>query len=95
MEQLDKTYEQKRLIAAVKKLGFPEELGYVLADQLGGPWSMHRMTGYLLSARPNSVEDIADELFAILEHRHAIVDKKITETANAKWNDWLNSPEQD
>ena len=50
----------------MEDLGFPEDFGEVLVAQLGGPWSLRRMTGYLLGARPTRFEPIADELVVIL-----------------------------
>ena len=49
------------LLAAVRELGYPEELGYALAAGLGGEWAMKRMAGYLRGARPRTMEEIADD----------------------------------
>ena len=77
----------------MEDLGFPEEFGEVLVAQLGGPWSVRRMTGYLLGARPTRVEPRADELVVILEERARIVEKLRTEEANEGWNVFLNRPD--
>ena len=92
-EDQEKRAEQRRLMQAMEDLGFPEEFGEVLVAQLGGPWSLRRMTGYLLSARPTRFEPIADELVVILEERARIVEKLRTEEANAGWNEFLNRPD--
>ena len=92
-EDQEKRAEQRRLIQAMEDLGFPEEFGEVLVAQLGGPWSLRRMTGYLLSARPTRFEPIADELVVILEERARIVEKLRTEEANEGWNVFLNRPD--
>ena len=89
----EREYERARLMRTMEDLGFPEEFGEVLVSQLGGPWSLRRMTGYLLSARPTRFEPIADELIVILEERARIVDKLRTEEANAGWNEFLNRPD--
>lgn len=92
-EDQEKRAEQRRLMQAMEDLGFPEEFGEVLVEQLGGPWSLRRMTGYLLSARPTRFEPIADELVVILEERARIAEKLRTEEANAGWNVFLNRPD--
>ena len=92
-DQVEKAYEQARLMQAMEDLGFPEEFGEVLVRELGGPWSLRRMTEYLRSARPTRFEAVADELVVILEERARIVDKMRTEDANAGWNAFLNRPD--
>ena len=52
------------------------------------------MLSYLRNGRPRSVEDIADELLAIMEDRARWIDKKQTEESNMRWNAWLNSDER-
>lgn len=88
--QQDMSCEREQLLKAVVDLGFPRAFGELLADELGGPWSMTRMTEYLRGTRPQSLELIADELVTILDQRKAIADKLETERANAGWNEFLN-----
>lgn len=92
--QQDTNYERQQLIHAVVDLGYPRELGNLLADELGGSWSMTRMTEYLRGTRPQSLELIADELVSIIDMRHAIAEKNETERANAGWNAFLNRGEE-
>ena len=40
---------------------------------------MKRMAGYLRGAQPRSMEEIADEMVAILDHRRSIVERKMAE----------------
>ena len=93
MESDEKEIERERLLKAFDFLGFPEEFGPLIARELGGPWSMRRMTSYLYAAQPTKVEQVADELIVILEERARIVDKLTTEEANAGWNAFLNRGE--
>jgi len=95
MASAERSTERRRLIEAVVSLGFPAEFGEAVADELGGPWSMARMTGYLLNARPSRPEDVTDEMVAILEERAAIARKKQTERSNAAWNEFLNGDHSD
>lgn len=89
MNQDEKTYERERMMRAMRKLGFPDEFGMIIADELGGPWSLARMTGYLENAKPTRPEDVADEMLAILEKRRTWSEKMQSESANAGWNEFL------
>ena len=53
------------LCREVLSLGFPREFGDLLAKELGSPRAMGRMTAYLRSTKPHSVEMIVDEMLAI------------------------------
>lgn len=44
------------LVREIKALGFPEELGSLIAIQLGSPNAMSRMMGYLVNVKPKSAE---------------------------------------
>ena len=78
------------LIDAIEQLGYPGEFGEVIANQLGGEWSLRRMTSYLRGANPHSPEEIADEMLAILQMRERYVEQKISEHANASITAFYN-----
>jgi hypothetical protein len=78
------------LIDAIEQLGYPREFGKVIASQLGGEWSLRRMTSYLRGANPHSPEEIADEMLAILQMRERYVEQKISEHANASITAFYN-----
>ena len=78
------------LVYAVNNLGFPDELGNLIAKQLGSPKAMRRMIGYLYNAKPNSEEAIVDEMLAICSDIDRWKEKKASEKANASYNDMLN-----
>ncbi|MBR4992710.1 MAG: hypothetical protein IKY04_00520 [Lachnospiraceae bacterium] len=78
------------LIAAVKKLGFPEDLGLQIAKELGSPKAMERMLAYLYYVKPRSAELIVDEMLAINSDIDAWRKKKASEEANARYNEILN-----
>ena len=52
---------------------------------------MHRMTGYLLSAKPRTEEEIVDEMLAIMSDRDRWIQKKEAEYYNQKYNEYLSS----
>ena len=78
------------LVAAVGAIGYPRDLADVLAGELRGEKSMRRMAAYLRAARPKSMEEIADELIAIVEQRDTWVKKKMTERAQSSFNEFMN-----
>ncbi len=78
------------LVAAVEQLGYPAEFGEVMAHELGGEKSMRRMTAYLRGANPQSPEEIADELVAILEQRRSWIQRSMSERANASVTAFYN-----
>jgi len=83
------------LIDAIEQLGYPGELGEVIAHELGGEKSMRRMTRYLRGANPRSPEEIADEMLAILQMRSTWVEQKVGERANASMTAFYNRPREE
>ena len=85
--------EQKRqeLIGIIKRMGYPEELGVAIADNLRTEKMMHRMCRYLEMAHPRSEEEIVDEMLAIMSDRDRWTRKKESEYYNQKYNEYLNS----
>jgi len=87
---------RRALVDAAVFRGYPASFGELLANELGGEWSMRRMTGYLRQAGPETtLEDVADELLAILSERDAIVARKRSEQANAAYTAFLNREQDD
>ena len=80
-----------RLVKAVTVLGFPAELGGVIAEHIGSPKGMERMISYLNHVRPERVELIADEMIAIREDIDRWREKKASQKANAAYNSVLNN----
>ena len=78
------------LVRAVESLGFPPQLGEVVARHLGSPKAMERMTAYLREVKPKSEELIVDEMLAIRSEIDAWREKKASEEANARYNEILN-----
>ena len=50
------------LVRTISSMGYPEEFGYVIAENLRTEKMITRMTAYLQKARPTSAEEIADEI---------------------------------
>ena len=83
------TQSKNALVRAVTDLGFPAELGDLVARQLGSPKAMDRMTAYLRYVRPNRAELIADEMLAILSEIDAWKDLKRSREASVSYNEML------
>ena len=77
------------LVASIRGLGFPDELGYEIAKQLGSPKAMDRMRAYLYNVKPRSAELIVDEMLAICSDIDNWRRKKAAEEANAGYNELL------
>jgi len=80
----------RELVDAAVEQGYPEEFGTLLAKNLGSERAMRRMAGYLRQARPQSVEEIADEMLAIMSVRDRWAQTKQAERANSAYTEFLN-----
>lgn len=85
----------RRLEQAAIQTGFPAEFGLALADFLGGPKTMARMADYLVSARPQTVEEAADEAVALVEERSTWVQRQRSEEAQAAYTAFVNRPREE
>lgn len=90
--ETDKDLARGRLVRAAVVAGFPKEFGDALADFLGGPATMERMATYLVSVRPRTVEEAADEAVTLVEQRSRWVEQMRSEEANAAYTRWVNRP---
>lgn len=91
----DKELARERLVRAAVVAGFPQEFGVALADFLGGPNTMDRMSSYLVRVRPQSVEEAADEAVTLVEQRARWVERMRSEEANAAYTRWVNRTRED
>ncbi len=88
--EIDNVTELKTmLINKIRQMGYPEELGALIANELGSPKTLSRMFGYLNHAHPKSAEEIVDEMLAIKADRERWINKKKAEYYNSKYNELL------
>ena len=78
------------LIAVLNSLGYPVELGNIIAKYIGSPRGMERMISYLGYEKPDRVELIVDEMMAIKSDIDRWREKKESERANVSYNNILN-----
>ena len=93
MSSAEWTAAKNGLVKAMVSLGYPDELGGIMAHDLGSPRAIERMTAYLYHERPAKIELIADEMLSIIEECRRWREKKEYESANAVYNEQLNRAE--
>ena len=71
------------------KRGYPAEFSDLVTKNLNTDFTAQRMIGYLLHFNKLPLEEVADEMLAILSERNRFMAKKETEDANARYNDYL------
>ena len=69
--------------------GYPEEFCDAVTKNLNTDFTARRMLGYFRHMKHPSLEDVADEMLAILSDRAAIMKKKDMEATQAKWNQMM------
>lgn len=79
----------RELVRAIVRMGYPEEFGIAIAENLRTEKTMSRMIRYLDHAKPRSAEEIADEMLAIMDDRERWIQKKSAEYYNRKYNELL------
>ena len=70
--------------------GYPEEFCDLITKNLNTDFTAGRMIGYLSHYKKLPMEEIADEMLAILSDRNRIMRKHELEETNARWNEYLN-----
>ena len=72
------------------KRGYPEEICSAIAGELNTDYTAGMMLGYLGYYNCPPLEELADEMFAILDQRNRIVEKKKAEHYQQGINIMLN-----
>ena len=73
------------------KRGYPAEFCDQITKNLNTDWTAGRMMGYLSHYKKLTLEEIVDEMLAILSDRNRIMQKHDLEETNARWNEYLSS----
>lgn len=77
------------------KRGYPEVFCDEVTKNLNTDWTAGRMIGYLSHYKKLPMEEVADEMLAILSDRNRLMQKHQLEETNAKWNEYLNRDRED
>ena len=78
-----------RLAGALAQAGYPADLADIMAKQLRSPRAMDRMTSYVSHGYARSMEMLADEMLAISDEAEAWREKKESQEAQVRYNEYL------
>jgi len=78
-----------QLYSMLLKRGYPEPFCDLVTKNLNTDFTAKRMLGYLRYYKNPPLEEIADEMLAILSDRNRIMQKKELESVNAAWNEHM------
>ena len=85
-----RTAKSMELYDILLRRGYPEPFCEKKKKNLNTDWTAQRMIGYLSHYKKLPMEEIADEMLAILSDRNRIMQKHELEETNARWNEYLN-----
>ena len=78
--------QSQKLYRILLERGYPEGFCYEVTANLNTDWTANRLIGYLRHYDKLPMEDIADEVLAILSDRNQIIKKKQNEESNMRLN---------
>ena len=81
-----RTAKSMELYEIMLRRDYPAEFCEQITLNLNTDWTAQRMIGYLSHYKKLPMEDVADEMLAILSDRNRIMRKKDLEAVNARWN---------
>jgi len=79
-----------KLYSLMMQRGYPEPFCDLITKNLNTDFTAKRMIGYLRYYNNPPMEEIVDEMLAIVSDRNRIMQKKELESVNASWNEFLN-----
>ena len=82
-------YSRNTLVREIETLGFPAELGELIARHLGSPKAIERMAAYLRYEQPKDANTIVDEMLAIRAEIDSWKEKKDSIESNVAYNELL------
>ena len=85
-----RTPKSMELYNILMKRGYPQDFCEQITLNLNTDWTAQRMIGYLSHYQKLPMEEVVDEMLAILSDRNRIMQKHELESVNVKWNEYLN-----
>lgn len=79
--------QSTQLYELMVRKGYPEDFAALIATELNTEFTAARMIGYISKNRKLPMEEVADEMLAILSDRDRIIQKHISEQAQARINE--------
>lgn len=86
-----RTEKSMELYRILQERGYPEGFCDQVTKNLNTDWTAQRMIGYLSHYKKLPMEEVVDEMLAILSDRNRIMQKKTLESTNTRWNEYLSS----
>ncbi|MBE5959578.1 MAG: hypothetical protein E7254_12050 [Lachnospiraceae bacterium] len=86
---IKKSEKSKELYEIMLKKGYPAGFCDEITKNLNTDFTARRMIGYLMQYDKLPLEEVADEMLAILSDRNRIMEKKELEAVNARWNEMM------
>ena len=86
-----RTELSNELYRMMVRIGYPKDFADIITQNLNTDWTARRMMGYLRENGHLPLEEVADEMLAILSDRNRIMQKKDAEEVNARWNMFLET----
>ncbi len=77
------------LLELLRKKGYPEDFCNAITYELNTDFTAKRMIGYLKHYQKLPMEEVVDEMLAILSDRESYIQKKQMIDTQIKWNDYL------
>lgn len=90
-----RTEKSMELYQLMIKRGYPEGFCDAVTKNLNTDFTATRMMGYLAHYQKLPLEEVADEMLAILSDRGRIMQKKELEEVNASWNRYMAQKDAD
>ena len=76
----------EKLYNLMLERGYPQSFAILIASEMNTEYTSGRMIGYISRSRDLSLEEIADEMLAILGDREKFKNKHISQHAQEKIN---------
>lgn len=92
---MTKSELSNRLYQELKGLGYPESFCSIISNEMNTEFTANRMRAYLSRAGAPPMEEVADEMFAILSDRDRIIQKKALEHSQSVINSIYREQDSD
>ncbi len=84
-----KSEKSMKLYHLLLRRGYPEPFCNEVTKNLNTDFTAQRMIGYLAHYQKLPLEEVVDEMLAILSDRNRIMQKKQLESSNVAYNEYL------
>ncbi len=88
---ITKSEKSMELYHLLLKIGYPERFCDEITKNLNTDFTANRMIGYMKHYGRLPLEEVVDEMLAILSDRDRIMQKKQVEGYNAAYNEYLQN----